>query len=474
MKTKQQLKPLCIIILAAAMALAAMPMTSIAGEGFSASPMIAGGAYHTVALKADGTVWAWGSNEHGQSGEGTATGVNPLGHVPVLSGVTSVAAGYVYNIALKQDGTVWTWGSNIYGQLGDGTSGEHSYRSAPGQVPGLSGVTAIAAGGWHALALKQDGTVWVWGLNNDGQLGTGNNMASSSPVQVPGLYGVAAIAGGDHHSLALKQDGTMWAWGANNYGQLGDATTLYRYSPVQVAGLSGVADLAAGSQYTLALKLDGTVWAWGSNENSQIGDSETDINSTPAQIQELSNITAIAAGEYHALALSQDGTVWLWGDQEFHTVSAPHGDMAHNPKPLPEYKPEPVAELSAITDISAGSEHSLALKQDGTVWAWGRNYEGQLGSGETARHRGSPQLVLGENGADFLNLGANPPFLKGDATRDGKINIQDILAIRDHIFGTKPLTGAALIAADITGANKIDIQSILSVRDYIFNSGASE
>jgi len=161
------------------------------------------------------------------------------------------------------DGIPWAWGYNMFGQLGNGTT---TSRITPAQVSGLTGVTAIAGGSWHTIALKNDGTVWAWGRNDEGQLGDGTTTSRTTPVQVSGLTGVTAIAGGGHHTIALKNDGTVWAWGRNVTGQLGDGTTTSRTTPVQVSGLTGVTSIiAAGGALSLSLKNDGTVWAWGWN-----------------------------------------------------------------------------------------------------------------------------------------------------------------------------------------------------------------
>jgi alpha-tubulin suppressor-like RCC1 family protein len=147
---------------------------------------------------------------------------------------------------------VMAWGHNGYGQLGNGTTTEFS--TTPVQVSGLSGVQDIAGGAEHTLALKDDGTVWAWGSNHLGQLGDATNPDySNTPVQVSGFSGVQAIAAGSYHSLALKNDGTVWAWGWNEYGQLGDATNTDSNTPVQVSGLSGVQDIAGGGGHSLAL-----------------------------------------------------------------------------------------------------------------------------------------------------------------------------------------------------------------------------
>ena len=199
--------------------------------------VIAGGYAHSLRLRSDGTVWAWGNNANGQLGDGSTT----ERHTPVpasgLAGVVAIAAGQLHSLALKSDGTVWAWGYNYYGQLGDGSTTD---RWGPVPVSGLAGVVAIAAGDWHSLALKSDGTVWAWGYNVAGELGDGSTTQRTAPVPVSGLTGMVAIGGGLYHSLALKSDGTVWAWGWNYFGQLGDGTTTQRLTPVPVSGLAGV------------------------------------------------------------------------------------------------------------------------------------------------------------------------------------------------------------------------------------------
>jgi alpha-tubulin suppressor-like RCC1 family protein len=329
---------------------------------------------HTVALKVDGTVWAWGDNRHGGLGDGSTTSRSVPIPVPRLSGVVAIAARGDHTVALNADGTVWTWGSNEYGQLGDGTTMD---RFTPVQVPGFSVVTAVTAGDFQTIALKRDGTVWAWGRNDGGQLGVGGSNNCLTPVQVPTLSGVTAIAAGGWHTLALKSDGTVWAWGYNGHGQLGDGSTTHRFLPVRVSRLSGIMGIAAGGSHSVALKDDGTVWAWGYNGHGQLGDGTKTNRFLPVQVKGLSCVVRIAAGDSHNVALKDDGTVCAWGSNNKGQL----GDGTRTDRFLPVQ----VSGLSGVTAIAASSGYhwwtyyTVALTEDGTVCAWGSNGSGQLG-----------------------------------------------------------------------------------------------
>jgi len=217
---------------------------------------IAAGWYHGLALKSDGTVWAWGRNDRGQAGDGKhdeSRGAGP-GQRAHGSGGDCRRCLPQSGPEQRRDGLAWGYNSN--GQLGDGSLTD---RLTPVQASGLTGVVAIAAGGAHSLALKSDGTVWAWGLNGNGQLGDGSATNRLTPVPVSGLSAVMAIACGGYHSLALKSDGTVWAWGYNAFGELGDGTATSRLTPIAVSGLTGVVAIAAdGGNHSMALKSDGT------------------------------------------------------------------------------------------------------------------------------------------------------------------------------------------------------------------------
>ena len=283
----------------------------------SAIVAVAAGSNHSLALIADGTVYSWGLNANGQLGDGTTT--NRLNAVQVkltggapLTHIVAIAGGASHSLALTADGQVYAWGSNVTGQLGDGTT---TQRNAPVLLSSFNNVVAIAAGAYHSLALSGNGKVYSWGYNSFGQLGDGTTTQHSAPALIPALTGITAIAGGSYHSLALSGSGAAFAWGENNFGQLGDGTITNRPSPTAVftidtVGLAGVSAISAGIYHSIFLS-GGAVYGVGYNGYGQLGDGTT-LNRSVMVPAALTNVQTIAAGGYHTLALS-GASLYAWG-----------------------------------------------------------------------------------------------------------------------------------------------------------------
>ncbi|OGQ82695.1 MAG: hypothetical protein A2289_08970 [Deltaproteobacteria bacterium RIFOXYA12_FULL_58_15] len=417
---------------------------------------IDGGEDHTLALKPDGTLWAWGLNVDGQLGDGTSDSRDVPARVcdkgrthcavDPLTDVTAVAAGRNHSLALKSDGTVWSWGDNNTGQLGDGTQNP---RSTPGPVCDigetdcavhpLRDVIAISAGYLFSVALKSDGTVWAWGVNYDGELGNGIPGGwITTPTQVcaggatppcstangNGLADVLLVAGGGGgHTLALKTDGTLWGWGYNKSGQVGRGAWGADVAiPEQVCDtgqtapcstfISDVSAIDAWSGHTLALKSDGSLWAWGGNQQGELGavTADTCQNGTcsvaPIPVclsgdspctTPFGGVASFNSGRRFSTARRSDGTVWTWGDNAESQLGT--GNTDPHPFPVQVCAAEesyPCSTfLSDAVAVATGSYHALVLLGDGSLWAWGDNDNGQLGSGNLGIDSPIPLQVIG-------------------------------------------------------------------------------
>ena len=407
-------------------------------------PAVAGGGSHSVLLQRDGTVWCWGANTYGQLGNGTTDASHTPLRVEGLTGIIGVTAGLNHTVALKDDGTVWTWGRNNRGQLGNDSTDDSAVPVQVGAAGDfLMGVTAVAAGVEHTVALLADGSVWAWGYNLRGQLGDGTQTRRLIPVPVQTgvaenyLTGVELIAAGGEHTVVLKSDGTVWAWGLNSHGQLGDGSQINQELPVQVITcadfaepLQGVVALAAGRLHSLALGTNGKVWAWGANDNQQLGNTESGLHEVlPVEVSDLDNIVFAEAGWNHSLALKQDGTAWTWGHNDHGQLGdgtfGDDGDVNLRQVVAPSGE----GTLEEISSITGGSLHTLALQDDDTVWAWGYNHSGRLGDGtENSTNRplqvlvpAPPQLVGKTPGADEIDVstGAAVELIFNENIREG-------------------------------------------------------
>lgn len=366
---------------------------------------IAAGGYNSLGIKSDGTIWAWGENVYGQLGQGNISfGINSPMQIGMDKKWISIVAGWSHNLALKSDGTLWAWGYNVNGQLGDGTT---INRTTPVQIGTDNNWTSIAANA-HSFGLKSDGSLWGWGLNSYGQLGDGTTTDKHIPVQVgTDNKWVDVVVGGS--TLALKSDGTIWAWGYNYFGQLGDGTTIDRNSPVKIGTDNNWVGISSGNGHSIGLKSDGTIRAWGVNYHGQLGDGTTGSKSTPIQTSLLPNIwISIATGGWYGIGLKSDGTLWAWGSNVFGQL----GDGTN----VDKSSPLQIGTDNNWMSITTGRYHTLGLKSDGTLWTWGANNYGQLGDGTTT-NRNSPLQIGTDNkwvstaGGAWYSLG-----LKSDGT----------------------------------------------------------
>jgi alpha-tubulin suppressor-like RCC1 family protein len=361
---------------------------------------IAAGSEFSLARRANGDLYSWGSDTAGTLGAGNGDQSRNVPGLVSTSNIAAIAAGAAHGLAVRGTGEVRGWGYNGFGQLGNGSfSTAEAPVSAtvdPAGTLQYSDAVEVCGGELHSLVRRSGGAVHAMGYNNEGQLGDGTTsmIGRSRGLAVPGITTAIAIACRGRHSLALLADGTVRAWGGNSAGQLGDGTTANRSTPVLVAGLTNVIAIAAGDDHSLALRSDGSVWAWGSNVNGKLGDGSVINRLTPTATLLTSGITAIAAGTMNSVALRNDGVVLAWGINE--TGQLGSGSLTPGFRP----QPAPVINLPGVVAIafsSGGLSHGLAVKSDGTVWAWGDNMKGQLGNGSTAPFSATPVQVTGLN-----------------------------------------------------------------------------
>ncbi|HEX3706514.1 MAG TPA: Ig-like domain repeat protein [Mycobacteriales bacterium] len=329
----------------------------------------------------------WGLNNLGQLGNGSTTGSttpNPtpgLASFPAGTTIVAVASGSAHTLALGSDGTVYAWGDNTYGELGNGTATSSTTPVAV-TFPAGTTVTALAAGYVDSLALTSTGQVYAWGYNNAGQLGNGSTaVAAVTPtlVSIPAGVTIKAIAAGFAHDLALTSAGAVYAWGYNNVGQLGNGTLTTSRTPVLVSALTATA-IAAGYEDSLAVTSTGGVDGWGYNALAQLGDGTITNRSVPTATKLPVGVTAtaVATGFAHSLALGSDGSVYSWGYNNDGQLGTGSTAVAGAPAAVS------LPAGTTATAITANLGDGYALTPSGDVYAWGDNAYGELGTGSTS------------------------------------------------------------------------------------------
>ncbi len=328
-----------------------------------------------IALRNDGTVWAWGPNGWGNTGRPPSESVPTPVRVFGLLDVVDIEGSGGTNYAVRRDGTVWGWGYNNSGQLGSGRWGQGG-TPTPTRIPGLTGVVSVSAD-LAAYAIRNDGTVWGWGQRDD-VLNTTTGCywpgpCLTPPIRVPGLTGVTRFAASIFNDYAVKSDGTVWARGDNNHGQLGLGDTQPRAGFTRIPSLTGVLQVAAASSAAVAVKTDGTVWAWGDNSAGVLGAGPTCLtckSTTPVRVANLSGITSVTAAGWigigtaapyrydYAMALRNDGVVFSWGDNSGGKLG---NGIYCGGQICPTPTPQPIPNLNRVKQIDAAIANGYAI-----------------------------------------------------------------------------------------------------------------
>jgi hypothetical protein len=356
------------------------------------------GSSHSALIAADGTLYTWGlwgeTNQAVHSNDTVFYSATPS-TLPVADCWRQVAAGDGYTLAIRQDGTLWGWGQNAAGQLGDGT---RTSRYHPVQVGHAANWQRISAYYNLSLGVRTDGTLWAWGTNSNGQLGLDTLSRSYVPRRVGTATNWTEVVAGFWHCVGVRADGTLWAWGDNRLCLFdADSTRLYQRTPRQVGADTTWVAAAVGWYHTAALRTDGTLWTWGRNHFGMLGNNTHRSSRVPQQAGTDTSWRQVSAGGQHTMAVRSDGTLWAWGRNEGENwlgfdwgylqragllvarpgfkspVQIDEGYGAFIARPLP------VDSTCTWLAVESTAEHTLAVRADSSVWAWGYNNSGQAG-----------------------------------------------------------------------------------------------
>ena len=297
---------------------------------------------------------------------------------------------------MKDDGTLWAWGRNNNGQLGIGNTADQVY---PQQVGEDTGWTGVACGFEHSVAIKSDGTLWSWGNNESGQLGLENTTNYNTPQKIGSDTDWSKVSCGSFFTVAIKTTRTMWSWGDGAVGQLGLGTFGDNQNSPQPIGLdTDWESVSCGGYHAIAIKTNGTMWSWGANERGQLGlDNSLQAASSPQQIGSDTNWSKVSCGGGHSIAIKTTGTMWSWGNNIRGQLGIGTSGLAANEEApvqieFPEGGGENIPNDEWVEPF-CGANHSLATRQDGTLWSWGYNDFGQLGIGSDITQLNNPRIV---------------------------------------------------------------------------------
>jgi len=364
---------------------------------------ITSGLFHSVGVKTDGTLWAWGKNDTGQLGDGTLIQKYSPTQIGTATNWKMASCGEDFTVAIQTNGSLWSWGNNVRGQLGNGG---FANTITPTQVGTDSTWDTVDCGYSFCVALKGSftKTLWTWGYNEYGQLGDGNNVNVNTPQQIGVSNSWRSVSAGAYHTLALEfttGGSRLMGWGLNQFGQLGDNTVFPKNIPTQIGTDVNWQTVVTGYFHSLAKKTTGTLWTWGYNGDYQLGSGNTIDIHFPTQITTDTNWQGVlAAGYHHSMVKKTDGTLWTWGRNTYGELGA---SLIFTSIPV---------QMGTATDwsntISASSGFSLALRQDGTLYSWGSGTNGQLGNGNAALTAPTPFSIscpttLGINDSVFDN-----------------------------------------------------------------------
>ena len=323
---------------------------------------ISAGEDHTVVVRTDGSLWAWGTNRYGRLGDGTTIDSPSPTRIGADTDWVYASAGYSHTVAVKTDGSLWAWGSNEWNQLGYGAASASLVPVQIGAVAGrpAGGWASVSAGREHTMAVGADGSLWGWGRNLAGHLGDGTTTNRHVPTRIGADSDWYYVSAGRAHTVGIRTDGSLWIWGANWSGQLGNGLLTGSPAPVQVGSDTNWASVSAGRWHTMAVRSDGSLWAWGGNGSGQLGDGTTYNRHVPTRIGPDYTWASVSAGSFHSAAVRTDGSFLTWG----RNMDEPFGDGTV----IVYGVPTRMVAGYYWTLVSAGRDHTAAVRNDGSLW----------------------------------------------------------------------------------------------------------
>jgi alpha-tubulin suppressor-like RCC1 family protein len=348
---------------------------------------IAAGWNHTLAIGVDGALWAFGANGSGQLGLGDTRDRARATRINVDGRWTALAGGSRHSCAIREDKTLWCWGVNVHGQLGTGDTID---RSIPQRVGAESDWVEVACGGLHTCAIREGGALYCWGSNPAGQLGLGEVSGDrTTPQRVGTSLGWRGLASKARFNCALREGESLWCWGDNSDGQLGTSDAVDRRAPVRISEALRWAQVRVGPLHTCAITVDHALYCWGLNDFGQLGTGDATSARVATRVGVRADWRLVSAGFEHTCAVDEAARLHCWGN----AALAQTGHGVTTARSAPEQTIEAAA---AISDVLTGQGHSCAQTATAALWCWGDNASGQAAPPTRQAVRATPGEVCGE------------------------------------------------------------------------------
>lgn len=358
------------------------------------------GYRHALATKTNGTLWAWGINQFGQIGNGTYSYQKLPNQIGSDTDWGKANCGHMHSFAIKDNGTLWTWGNNAFGQSNPSTTGNNN---TPQQFNSDENWLAISGGETHTVSMKDDLTLRTWGNNYNGQLGGGTYIWNiPTPLETQLDDNANSIFSGGHHSIAKDSNGQLWYWGFNNFSNYFTLNIHYSANkPILISNDSDWNIIKSGNNFNAMIKNDGTLWVWGNNDKGQLGNGEDGLSSfeeEPIQVLDGTTWSNLSCGSRFVMAIRSDGTLWAWGENV---------DLGNGTNIDDSNVPIQISSDTDWSEVACGDEHALLIKNDGSLWSWGINNNGSLGNGSMFTPNLVPTRIGTDNDWQSISAGNN-------------------------------------------------------------------